>query len=67
MSQRRHRHRHRLGFVALVHLLDLVLAPGGRWRSSRAKCAARRDGCDVCSISWGADEADWGHPSLNVT
>jgi len=22
--------------------------------------AARRDGCDVCSISWGADEADWG-------
>ena len=22
--------------------------------------AALRDGCDVCSISWGADEADWG-------
>jgi kumamolisin len=21
---------------------------------------AARDGCDVCSISWGADEADWG-------
>ena len=21
---------------------------------------AVRDGCDVCSISWGADEADWG-------
>ena len=22
--------------------------------------AALKDGCDVCSISWGADEADWG-------
>jgi subtilase family serine protease len=22
--------------------------------------AATRDGCDVCSISWGADEANWG-------
>jgi kumamolisin len=22
--------------------------------------AAYRDGCDVCSISWGADEANWG-------
>jgi kumamolisin len=22
--------------------------------------AATADGCDVCSISWGADEADWG-------
>ncbi len=22
--------------------------------------AAYRDGCDVCSISWGADEKDWG-------
>ena len=21
---------------------------------------AAKDGCDVCSISWGADEADWG-------
>ena len=26
--------------------------------SAVAKAAA--DGCDVCSISWGADEADWG-------
>jgi kumamolisin len=23
--------------------------------------AAANDGCDVCSISWGADEADWGN------
>lgn len=23
--------------------------------------AASADGCDVCSISWGADEAEWGH------
>src|SRR5262249_39837767 len=22
--------------------------------------AATRDGCDVCSISWGADESNWG-------
>ena len=22
--------------------------------------AATKDGCDVCSISWGADEAEWG-------
>ena len=26
---------------------------------------AASDGCDVCSISWGADEADWGTPPLN--
>src|SRR6202012_1450371 len=26
--------------------------------SAVAKAAS--DGCDVCSISWGADEADWG-------
>lgn len=25
--------------------------------------AALKDGCDVCSISWGADEADWGDPA----
>jgi len=25
-----------------------------------AVCAATADGCDVCSISWGADEAKWG-------
>jgi len=29
--------------------------------SAVAKAAA--DGCDVCSISWGADEADWGVPA----
>jgi subtilase family serine protease len=25
--------------------------------------AALQDGCDVCSISWGADEAEWGRPA----
>ncbi len=25
-----------------------------------AVLAAAKDGCDVCSISWGADESDWG-------
>lgn len=25
--------------------------------------AAAQDGCDVCSISWGADEASWGAPA----
>lgn len=25
--------------------------------------AAAKDGCDVCSISWGADEANWGKPA----
>ncbi len=27
--------------------------------------AATRDGCDVCSISWGADEAKWGAQAGN--
>lgn len=26
--------------------------------------AATKDGCSVCSISWGADEADWGSPAV---
>lgn len=32
------------------------------WASDIAPAvrAALKDGCDVCSISWGADEADWG-------
>lgn len=25
---------------------------------------AQADGCDVCSISWGADEADWGNDAV---
>jgi len=27
--------------------------------------AATADGCDVCSISWGADEAEWGQAAAN--
>jgi kumamolisin len=27
---------------------------------AKAVAAAAADGCDVCSISWGADEASWG-------
>lgn len=27
---------------------------------AKAIAAATADGCDVCSISWGADEANWG-------
>src|SRR6516164_8654942 len=27
--------------------------------------AATADNCDVCSISWGADEANWGAPAGN--
>jgi kumamolisin len=27
---------------------------------TKAIMAAASDGCDVCSISWGADEAEWG-------
>jgi kumamolisin len=27
---------------------------------AKAVAAATADGCDVCSISWGADEANWG-------
>jgi kumamolisin len=27
--------------------------------------AATADGCDVCSISWGADEANWGAQAAN--
>ena len=32
------------------------------WSTDIAKAvrAATADGCDVCSISWGADEANWG-------
>jgi kumamolisin len=32
------------------------------WTTDIAKgvAAAMADGCDVCSISWGADEAEWG-------
>ena len=26
--------------------------------------AATHDGCDVCSISWGSDEAQWGKPAI---
>jgi kumamolisin len=29
-----------------------------------AVTAAMNDGCDICSISWGADEADWGNSGL---
>ena len=28
--------------------------------------AATADGCDVCSISWGSDEADWGSSALDM-
>jgi len=27
--------------------------------------AATRDGCDVCSISWGSDEANWGQTAAD--
>ena len=30
-----------------------------------AVAKAAQDGCDVCSISWGADEATWGTTELN--
>jgi kumamolisin len=30
---------------------------------TKAIVAATADGCDVCSISWGADEASWGAPA----
>ncbi|HEV2199543.1 MAG TPA: S53 family peptidase [Bryobacteraceae bacterium] len=35
------------------------------WAQDIAKAvrAATADGCDVCSISWGADEANWGAPA----
>ena len=33
------------------------IAPGVR--------AAMRDGCDVCSISWGMDEAEWGEAAAS--
>jgi kumamolisin len=35
------------------------------WASDIASAvrAATKDGCAVCSISWGADEADWGAPA----
>ena len=26
---------------------------------------AMTDGCDVCSISWGSDEANWGQAAAN--
>src|SRR4029077_20593752 len=41
------------GKIATIHVYwARDIAPAVR--------AARRDGCDVCSISWGADEEDWG-------
>src|ERR1700678_590268 len=35
----------------------------GSWAQDIAPAltAAMTDGCDVCSTSWGADEADWGN------
>ena len=33
---------------------------------TKAIVAATADGCDVCSISWGADEASWGAPAGNA-
>lgn len=32
---------------------------------ARAVAKAASDGCDVCSISWGADEATWGSAALD--
>ncbi len=49
------------------------VATGGKVASIRvywsqdiasAVAAAAKDGCAVCSISWGADEADWGSADL---
>lgn len=36
------------------------------WSQDIAKAvrAAARDGCDVCSISWGAPEAEWGQSAV---
>lgn len=35
-------------------------ADGGDWGAmATAVAAAAADGCDVCSISWGSDEANW--------
>lgn len=36
------------------------------WGQDIAQCIRRAaaDGCSVCSISWGADEAEWGHAAL---
>jgi kumamolisin len=33
---------------------------------TKAIAAATADGCDVCSISWGADEASWGTVAANA-
>jgi kumamolisin len=33
---------------------------------TKAIIAAASDGCDVCSISWGADEASWGIVAANA-
>jgi kumamolisin len=33
---------------------------------TKAISAATADGCDVCSISWGADEASWGVVAANA-
>jgi kumamolisin len=33
---------------------------------TKAIIAATADGCDVCSISWGADEATWGRAAGNA-
>ena len=37
------------------------------WGNDIARCVmqAHADGCDVCSISWGADEASWGADELD--
>jgi kumamolisin len=31
------------------------------WSQDIASAVGKADGCDVCSISWGADEANWGN------
>jgi kumamolisin len=33
---------------------------------TNAIAAAQADGCTVCSISWGADEAEWGEEAANA-
>lgn len=38
------------------------------WGSDITACIqkAHRDGCDVCSVSWGNDEAQWGGEALSA-
>jgi kumamolisin len=44
------------GKQAQIRMYWVENQPG---RIAAAVRAAAQDGCDVCSISWGADEADW--------